>query len=228
MTEFKPTLSFVRRFFGHLSTISTHKWLVFKLCCRAGLYWQGFMHDWSKFSPTEFWRGVKYFQGYRSPNAAEREDIGYSAAWLHHKGRNRHHFEYWTDIALASPEMAANGTRFMYGPIRMPVKYVGEMICDRIAASKVYLKDAYTDAASLEYFGRESAGGGVLMHPQTRELVGKLLELLAREGEDALFAFLQAEVLAKGDAAYDALTQPVPSRGPIVDIVQPGRDSSEA
>ena len=45
--------------------------------------------------------GAKYYQGNRSPNEIERREKGYSAAWLHHKGRNKHHLEYWIDY---SPE----------------------------------------------------------------------------------------------------------------------------
>ena len=87
-------------FWGHLRTILRHKRLVRRNCFRAGIYWQGICHDWSKYHPIEFWTGVRYYQeGKRSPNAYERETIGYSAAWLHHKGRNRHHYEYWIDLS---------------------------------------------------------------------------------------------------------------------------------
>ena len=54
----------------HFRTITWHKWLVMKNCFRVGLYRQGICHDLSKYSPSEFWTGVKYYQGNRSPNAA--------------------------------------------------------------------------------------------------------------------------------------------------------------
>ena len=82
----------------HFKTITTHRILVMQGCFKMGLYWQGLTHDLSKYSPTEFMTGVRYYQGNKSPNAAEREEKGYSEAWLHHKGRNRHHYEYWTDV----------------------------------------------------------------------------------------------------------------------------------
>ena len=41
-------------FWGHLRTILHHKNLVRHYCFRAGLYKQGIMHDWSKYSPVEF------------------------------------------------------------------------------------------------------------------------------------------------------------------------------
>lgn len=114
----------------HFRTITEHKVLVMKECFKLGLYRQGLLHDLSKYSFSEFWTGVKYYQGNRSPNAAEREELGYSAAWLHHKGRNKHHFEYWIDFS-------ADRSKGLVGN-KMPLTYVAEMVCDRIAACKVY------------------------------------------------------------------------------------------
>ena len=84
----------------HLQTINHHKLLVMKHCFKVGLYKQGLLHDLSKYSPTEFLVGCRYYQGTRSPNNAEREATGYSTAWLHHKGRNKHHYEYWIDYSM--------------------------------------------------------------------------------------------------------------------------------
>ena len=108
----------MNKFWGHLKTITHHRHLVMRGCFRMGLIWQGLTHDLSKYSPTEFFAGVRYYQGNRSPNTAEREANGYSLAWMHHKGRNRHHFEYWTDL---SPETRT------YEPVDMPVKYLCEI-----------------------------------------------------------------------------------------------------
>ena len=138
----------------HFKTITYHKYLVMKGCFRVGLYYQGIMHDISKYSPTEFLVGAKYYQGNRSPNNAEREEIGYSSSWLHHKGRNKHHYEYWIDY---SSKNIPGGM----APAPMPRRYVVEMLMDRIAASKVYKKDAYTDNCPLEYYlsGKERVPG---------------------------------------------------------------------
>ena len=87
----------------HLRTVGRHRRLVRHYCLRLGLVWQGLTHDLSKYSPTEFWRGVKYYQGWRSPNDQERLENGVSLAWLHHKGRNRHHFEYLSLIHISEP-----------------------------------------------------------------------------------------------------------------------------
>ena len=173
-------------FWGHLRTILRHKRLVRRNCFRAGIYWQGICHDWSKYHPIEFWTGVRYYQeGKRSPNAYERETIGYSAAWLHHKGRNKHHMEYWIDYGMPS-EPAMVG-------MRMPDNYVVEMFIDRMSASKNYQKEKYTDRSALEYYLRGK--NRHIMHPEVRELLEKLLYMLADEGEDATFDYIRREVL---------------------------------
>ena len=117
-----------KKFCGHLKTIIHHKNLVRKYCFKAGLYRQGIFHDMSKFSPAEFWVGVRYFQGYRSPNNAQREDIGLSTAWLHHKGRNKHHLEYWIDYSLEDKGHLTG--------MKMPKRNVVEMFCDKLRACR--------------------------------------------------------------------------------------------
>ena len=171
----------------HFCTITKHKFLVMKECFRVGLYRQGLLHDLSKYSWTEFRVGCRYYQGNRSPNNAEREDRGYSSAWLHHKGRNKHHYEYWIDYSL-------DGTGLLAG-MRMPVRYVVEMFLDRIAASKVYKGSRYRDSDPLEYCMNGKAGE--LMHPETRKLLEKLLHMLAEQGEETTYQYIRREVLKK-------------------------------
>lgn len=130
------------KFICHFRTVFLHRATVRKLCFKCGLYKQGLLHDLSKYSFTEFWSGVKFYTGTKSPHVKEREICGYSAAWLHHKGHNKHHPEYWQDIR-------PNGKT---EPIEMPPKYFAEMVCDRVAASMIYLGDKYTDAAPLDYY----------------------------------------------------------------------------
>lgn len=172
----------------HLKTINHHKWLVLKYCFRAGLYKQGLLHDLSKYSWVEFSVGARYYQGNRSPNNAEREAKGYSLAWLHHKGRNKHHLEYWIDYSL-------NEGTPMSG-MKMPVKYVVEMFCDRIAASKNYNKEKYTDQDPLAYF--LASKEHYLIHPDTRILLEKLLFMLKEKGEAATFRYIRQELIKKG------------------------------
>lgn len=168
----------------HFKTITYHKWLVLRGCFRVGLYWQGLTHDLSKYSPTEFWTGARYYQGTRSPNAAERETKGYSEAWMHHKGRNKHHYEYWTDM---SPQ-----TR-NYESVPMPRKYLVEMIMDRRAACMTYQGKNYNDDSALEYFlkSREKS----LMHPQLKQELEYLLTMLAEKGEKETFRYIKTSVL---------------------------------
>ena len=172
----------------HFRTITYHKYLVMKGCFAVGLYKQGLTHDLSKYSPTEFLVGAKYFQGDRSPNNAEREEKGYSAAWLHHKGRNRHHYEYWIDY---STENVPGGM----AAVEMPPRFVAEMLMDRIAASKVYRGSSYTDQDPLNYL--LSAKEPPIMHENTRALLLKLLTMLAQDGEEKTFSYVRTQLLGK-------------------------------
>ncbi len=164
----------------HFKVITRHRHKVIEHCFRAGIFWQGLMHDLSKYAPTEFLPGAKYFQGNRSPNEKERETYGYSLAWMHHKGRNRHHFEYWTDYNPKTRKME---------PVEMPDKYVIEMFCDRVAASKIYGGENYNDAYALNYYLRGCDVRRV--HPRTAEKIEFLLRHLAEKGEKETFALLR-------------------------------------
>ena len=172
---------------GHLKTVHRHRALVRKYCFRLGLYWQGLTHDLSKYTPVEFFPGVKYFTGTRSPNDAQRYKYGYSASWMHHKGRNKHHFEYWTDYSPSG--IGIDG-------VEMPKKYLAEMFCDRLAASKVYRGAEYTQADPYLFYQR-GKGRRLLMHPATAEALEKILIVLRDEGEDAAFEYVRREVLGK-------------------------------
>lgn len=156
-----------------------------KHCFQVGLYRRGLMHDLSKYSWTEFSAGIRYYQsGMRSPNAAERETVGYSSAWLHHKGRNRHHFEYWTDLDLQTKE---------YGPVPMPTVYLVEMVMDRIAACKVYQGADYVPGSPLTYL--DQAKESRMIHPETFQKLHFLLTMLRDRGEKETFRFIRRVVL---------------------------------
>lgn len=172
---------------NHFRTITEHKYLVMKNCFRVGLYKQGILHDLSKYSWTEFKTGILYYQGDRSPNAAERELLGYSPAWLHHKGRNKHHFEYWIDFSMNLDEGLVGNP--------MPLKYVAEMFMDRIAACRVYKGSAYTDSSPLEYYNRTRER--IVIHKDTRALLERLLYMLKDCGEEETFAYIRT-LLKKG------------------------------
>ena len=177
---------------GHFKTITSHKLLVMKYCFKVGLYRQGLLHDLSKYSPTEFLVGAKYYQGTRSPNNAEREETGLSTSWLHHKGRNKHHFEYWVDYGIGAEHVLAG--------MPMPRKYIAEMIMDRISASRVYSPQGYTDASPLAYYekGKEKLW---FIHEDTKEQLEYLLKMLAVKGEAATLSYIK-NVYLKGKGRF--------------------------
>ncbi len=172
---------------GHFFTITIHKFRVMENCFRVGLFKQGLLHDLSKYSWEEFWLGVQYYQGNRSPIAAEREDMGFSKAWLHHKGRNKHHHEYWIDFTTDLSQGLSGH--------RIPLKYVIEMMMDRIAAARTYKGKAYTDSSPWEY--HEYTSPYLVIHPETKALLEKLLFMLKEEGEKQTFAYIRS-LLKKG------------------------------
>ena len=170
-----------QRFFQHLHTVDTHRYEVMKNCFKCGLYSQGLSHDLSKYSPPEFLVSVKYFQGDRSPYMYEKEKYGFSYGWLHHKGRNRHHWEYWYDMIKGE-----------WVPLEMPLPFFIEMVCDRVAACRIYQKENYTQRSALEYY--YSRNDRFYMHEKTAAKLEAVLKDIAENGEDAAFARLKQEL----------------------------------
>ena len=162
----------ISNIFKHVNLVMHHKWVVFKLCCKVGLPWRGFMHDWSKFSPIEFWESVKYYDGHRSPITVCKSINGYSKAWLHHKGRNKHHFQYWVDLAL--PQQQA---------ILMPYKYAAEMVCDQLAAGIIYNGDKWTPNTQLDYYINREVKN--ITHPQIDKFLIAVFTEVSQNGLDA-------------------------------------------
>jgi len=186
--------NFFQRFFGHLGTVLKHKRYVCRACFKMGLYRQGLFHDLSKFSLTEFVPSVKYYSGRLSPNAVDRKINGASYAWLHHKGRNKHHFEYWIDYSASSDEYA-------FG-CRMPLKYTAEMIADRYAACVAYNRNEYTKADAWNYYSR--AKHLIIMHKDTRAVLEKALTIMANDGEDAAFKYMKELLKVTKGSDYTA------------------------
>ena len=156
----------------HLKVILIHKWYVFIECCKEGIIWQGIIHDLSKFSPAEFIPSAKYFQGNSSPIEAEKAEKGYSYAWLHHKGHNKHHWQYWVDWEkdkVITP--------------KIPLKYMKEMYADLVGASKAYNKEKYNPSEPLKYFNNNVQYW--LINPISRDWLRNKLILLSKNGKSS-------------------------------------------
>ena len=163
--------------------------LVMKGCFKVGLYRQGLLHDLSKYAPVEFINGCRFYRGTESPNNEERRVKGYSAAWLHHKGRNKHHIEYWIDYG-------AGADHHMCG-MKMPLHYVAEMAVDRISASKNYQKEKFVDTDPLDYF--EKSKDHYIIHEETKQLLEFLLTMYAEKGEEETFSYIRHTLLKQKD-----------------------------
>lgn len=163
----------MKKFIHHIHTVNVHRFEVFKLCVKVGIPFRGLVHDLSKYSIEELSESVKYYtDGKKSPLKTSKEINGFSKAWLHHKGRNKHHFEYWYDYT-AKDSM----------PI-IPFKYMLEMICDRIAATKTYNKENYNNKMPYDYFmkGKDS----YKLNDNLKTFLEEVFLKLSEEGETIL------------------------------------------
>lgn len=165
-------MSYITRFFGHLKTVLKHKRWVYYYAKRLGIPWQGITHDMSKFSPVEFNEGVRYWTGKRSPILVAKELNGISYAWLHHRGRNKHHYEYWID------KLDSGGV-----PHKIPFKYVLETICDWCAACRTYT-DNTVGIFDKEYEWWMGNREKVKMHERTKQLITSILYMLSDLSKD--------------------------------------------
>ena len=153
----------IKNTFRHFGKILKHKYWVFYYCCKAGIPWRGIKHDMSKFSPIEFWESVRYYQGTRSPIDACKEAKGYSKAWLHHKGRNRHHYEFFID------NLDNGGTA-----LQMPFEDALELICDYLGAARAYLGKEFSFQKEWEWWLNKS-NKSLFMHPHTKAFISLTL-----------------------------------------------------
>ena len=164
----------VRNIFKHFWLITRHKYYVFKYCMKAGLIWQGITHDLSKYSPTEFWESVKHYDGTKSPIDVCKQKYGYSMAWFHHRGRNRHHYEYWQD----NFDQGGN-------PVKMPFRFALEMVCDYLGAGQAYSRKNFTYESEYAWWENKKAKP-LAMHPDTKGFVDTMLKLLTEYPEDRI------------------------------------------
>lgn len=166
-------MNILQKTIKHLKLVSKHKWIVFKLSIKAGIPFRGVMHDLSKFTPVEFFESVKYYDGKKSPLHVAREDIGYSKAWLHHKSRNKHHFEYWEDISKKE--------RIGVYP---PYKYLVEAVCDKLSAGIVYEGESWTKEQPYKYWIDKEKPTPIARHPGTIEFIETVFKKIAEDGID--------------------------------------------
>ena len=136
------SLQFCKNAFGHLRNILIHKYWVYYFGRKLGIgRWRLIKHDISKFSFTEFIESVKYYQGTSSPIPVCKKINGYSKAWQHHKGRNQHHYEYWTDNYDSGMTL-----------IPMPFECLEEMIADWCAAGRTYQGKEWSFSSQCDWW----------------------------------------------------------------------------
>ena len=172
----------------HFYRITKHKYYVFYYCRKFGLIWQGLTHDMSKYSPTEFLESVKYYDNSKSPIVVCKEHNGYSNAWFHHKGRNKHHYEYWIDSV-------DNGGI----PVKMPLCYAIELVCDYLGAGRTYNNNgrSFTYAQEYDWWIHHKLPTHPAMHPHTMEFVTVMLNALTRFSDKQVLTYEYAKFAYK-------------------------------
>lgn len=156
----------MKKYLKYLSYVFRHKWFVFQECRKfKKLFWQGLVHDWSKFLPDEMIPYANYFYG-----GDKRKDRFYSPsqgyanfnyAWLKHQHRNPHHWQHWV-------LQEDNGDAF---PMEMPTKYVFEMVADWRGAGKA---QGFNDTPAWYQKNKDK----MILHPETRKLVEATLDAM--------------------------------------------------
>lgn len=149
-----------RKILNHLGTIRKHRKWVRKYCFMAGIPWRGIKHDLSKYSPTEFFESARYWTGASSPINEAKKDKGYSRAWLHHRGRNTHHWAYWADNF-------SEGTTIY----PMPKDDFIEMVCDFLGAGRAYSGDHFSYSNERAWWLREKDKDCAAMHPENKRML---------------------------------------------------------
>ena len=77
----------------------------------------------------------------------------------------------------------------------MPLRYVAEMFCDRVAASKIYQGDNYSPQHPIEYFMRSK--GKRIIHKDTSDELELLLRMLSEKGERETFRFIKKRIKSR-------------------------------
>ena len=161
-------MNIVEKAIKHIVLVTKHKFLVFKFCLKLGIPLRGLMHDLSKFSYDEFFESIRYYNGKNTPIGICKKENGYSKAWLHHKGRNKHHDSYWID--LAAPQVA---------PV-IPYKYMAEMICDKLSASIVYNGKEWTTSSEYDYWQIEK--NRIIINPKCEIFLTEVFTQVKEKG----------------------------------------------
>ena len=159
----------------HLNIIRTHRKFVREACFKMGLFWQGLVHDLSKYSVIELLI-CKYYSGTRSPHQNAREVLGYSPSWIHHYHTNKHHYQYWWDENEEGKII----------PMKMPYQFVIESVADMLGASKAYNKENWKPEMLIQYWDEKCVGKRI-MHQDSMLLVQTLLNKLVELGEQDFY-----------------------------------------
>lgn len=154
----------MEKYTKYLWYVIRHKWYVFLECWKAGIIWQGIIHDWDKFLLEEFIPYANYFYGKPSDKTRYSKlnhtvDDRFDFAWLLHQKRSKHHWQWWI---LREDD---GGTK----TLEMLPRYCKELICDWRGAGRA---QGYGDNTVKWYIANSNR---MQLHRNTRELIEKVL-----------------------------------------------------
>lgn len=138
----------LKNIFLYHGYILKHKWFVFVECYKLGIPWQGIIHDLSKYRPVEFYPYMDRFYG------SKQTSPEFLVAWQQHVQSNPHHWQSW--VALKGLD---ENQQPIFEPLKIPEKYVKEMIADWRGMAKTvnssgvndwYLKNRYKILLNIE------------------------------------------------------------------------------
>jgi len=165
----------MKKFFRYMSYLLRHKYFVAKECFKNRLYWQGIIHDLSKFRRDEFVPYMNYFYDHKDEINRGRDESGYykptdtgdkafDFAWLLHQKRNKHHWQWWI-----LPE-DNGGVKVL----EMPYKYMLEMLCDWKGAGMAQ-GNKYAGGVEAWYWRNRDK---MQLHPNTRAYIEQIIRWL--------------------------------------------------
>lgn len=134
-----------------------HKFFVFQAGLKIGVpLWQLIIHDWSKFL---LWR--EYNNAFFGDKSMDKE---FAEAWLYHQNHEKHHWEYWIPRTSHSKQ---DPTMQTVAPLRIPMRYVKEMVADWMGAGRAY-NGEWPDIETSEWFLKNKEFIWSNLHPETQ------------------------------------------------------------
>jgi hypothetical protein len=154
----------VNKHLAYLKYLLRHKWFVFAEGWRLHVYLHRLiLHDWQKFTPSEWTPYLKTFYGTDKEKQEYRLD--FDLAWLHHQRKGTAH--HWQAHILRMDD----GRQI---PLPMPEQDRREMLADWRAMGRAFGEEP----PAVGWYERKQHE--IMLHPETRQWVENVLQGLEK------------------------------------------------